>query len=336
MHLQSTPPASLVRSFLGALRSGRVSWAAAVILVIGTIAAQGIPIGIGKTPPATDRGAGPITPIPEPPPLNPRKVALGGSLFGDPRLSGNGQRACVSCHAVDTNGADSRARDVAPDGALMRFNTPTVFNAALRFRLNWEGDAATLEDEAKASLKSPSIMGGNLPRSLSALRNDPKTNRQFQEAYGHGPDEASLLNAIATYERSLLTPGSRFDRWLRGDDEALSPEEQQGYQLFKVEGCASCHQGVNVGGNLFERSGIFHPLTGDGAPLLRVPSLRNVAVTAPYFHDGSAATLQDAVRRMARAQLGITPTRIQVDEITAFLRTLTGTYHGKPLSAPDP
>ena len=316
-----------------------MSSAAAAILMICTIAVDGISLGIGKTPPATEGAAaatGPITPIPEPPPLDPRKVALGGSLFGDPRLSGDGHRACMSCHDVDTNGADGRARDVAPDGTPLRFTTPTVFNAALSFRLGWKGDLGTLEDQAKASLESPRLMGGSMPRILSVLGSDPKTNRQFHEAYGHGPDEASLLNAIATYERSLLTPGSRFDQWLQGDDEALSPEEQQGYQLFKAEGCASCHQGVNVGGNLFERSGIFHPLTGNELPLLRVPSLRNVAVTAPYFHDGSAATLQDAVRRMARAQLGITPTCSQVDAITAFLRTLTGTYHGKPLRAPDP
>ena len=160
--------------------------------------------------------------------------------------------------------------------------------------------------------------------------------RQFGEAYGHRPDRASLLDAIATYERSLLTPGSRFDRWLRGDAAALSAEEQNGHQLFKSLGCASCHQGVNVGGNLFERHGIFHPLATPKPEILRVPSLRNVATTPPYFHDGSAPTLREAVRRMGAAQLDRTLADQQIEAIVAFLNTLTGTYRGVPVAAAPP
>jgi cytochrome c peroxidase len=155
-------------------------------------------------------------------------------------------------------------------------------------------------------------------------------------AYERAPDRASLLDAIATYERSLVTPGSRFDRWLGGDAAALSAEEQNGYQLFKSLGCISCHQGVNVGGNLFERHGIFHPLASPKPEILRVPSLRNVATTPPYFHDGSAPTLQEAVRKMANAQLDRTLSDQQIEAIVAFLQTLTGTYRGTPVTAAPP
>jgi cytochrome c peroxidase len=160
------------------------------------------------------------------------------------------------------------------------------------------------------------------------LRADPDIVGQFRAAYRHGPDRASLLDAIASYERTLLTPGSRFDRWLAGDAAALSAEEQNGYQLFKSIGCASCHQGVNVGGNMFQRHGIFHPLASPKPEVLRVPSLRNVATTPPYFHDGSTPTLEEAVRKMGAAQLDRILSHDQVEAIVAFLKTLTGTYRG--------
>jgi cytochrome c peroxidase len=139
-----------------------------------------------------------------------------------------------------------------------------------------------------------------------------------------------------TFERSLLTPGSRFDRWLGGDASALSADELEGYRLFKSFGCSSCHQGVNVGGNLFERQGIFRPLVKGQPETVRVPSLRNVAVTAPYFHDGSALTLEDAVKRMAAAQLDRTLTDRQVGSIVAFLQTLTGNYRGAAIVGAAP
>jgi cytochrome c peroxidase len=143
------------------------------------------------------------------------------------------------------------------------------------------------------------------------------------------PDVSALLNAIATYERSLLTPGSRFDRWLAGETTAISPEELSGYQLFKSLGCISCHQGVNVGGNLSQRHGIFRALGAPEPELVRVPSLRNVAATAPYFHDGSTATLNEAVRQMGLAQLDRVLTDSQISSVVAFLRTLTGTHQGR-------
>jgi cytochrome c peroxidase len=278
----------------------------------------------------------PITPVPPPPSADSLKLALGERLFADPRLSVDGSRACISCHDIRTNGADSRRRDEAPDGSELLLNTPTVFNASLDFRLDWEGDFRTLDAQAEAALENQRAMGKSIDEVLGKLSADPQTRRQFVAAYGHAPDRASLLDAIATYERSLVTPGSRFDRWLGGEAAALSPEEQKGYQLFKSIGCISCHQGVNVGGNLFERHGIFHPLASPKPEILRVPSLRNVAVTPPYFHDGSAPTLDEAVRKMAESQLDQTLSDQQIKVIVAFLNTLTGTYRGAPVTAAPP
>jgi cytochrome c peroxidase len=281
-------------------------------------------------------GEEPITPIPQRSPADPLKLALGERLFGDKILSRDGSRACSTCHDIATNGADHNRRDRAVDGTELAFNTPTVFNAGLNFRLNWEGNFRTLEAQAESALERPQGLGASVDDILKKLNADPRIKHQFDEAYGHGPDRASLLDAIATYERSLVTPGGRFDRWLQGDATALSAEEQRGYQLFKSLGCVSCHQGVNIGGNLFERHGIFHPLAAPKPEILRVPGLRNVATTPPYFHDGSAATLDKAVRKMAFAQLDDTPTDQQVDAIVAFLRTLTGTYRGVPVTAAPP
>jgi cytochrome c peroxidase len=281
-------------------------------------------------------GQEPITPVPPPPAADPLKLALGERLFADPRLSRDGSRACSSCHDMRTNGADSNRHDRAFDGSQPPLNTSSVFNAALSFRLGWEGKFRTLEAQAEAALESPQGMGASIDEVLQRLSADPQMRRQFAAAYERAPDRAGLLDAIATYERSLVTPGSRFDRWLGGDAAALSAEEQNGYQLFKSLGCISCHQGVNVGGNLFERHGIFHPLASPKPEILRVPSLRNVATTPPYFHDGSAPTLHEAVRKMANAQLDRTLSDQQIEAIVAFLQTLTGTYRGAPVIAAPP
>jgi cytochrome c peroxidase len=276
-----------------------------------------------------------ITPVPQPQPVNALKLALGERLFNDRRLSHGDQLACSSCHDVHTNGANDSHSMTARDGSPMPFTVLSVFNAALNFRLNWEGNYRTLEGQAESSLENPANLATSADEVVRKLDADQEVVREFRAAYGRPPDRSGLLDAIATYEQSLLTPDSRFDLWLRGDKTALSPEEQQGYALFQSLGCISCHQGVNIGGNLFERQGVFHPLAS-GPAILRVPSLRNVAVLAPYFSDGSARTLQDAVRRMARAQLDQTLTDQQINTIVGFLKTLTGKFHGAPLQAPPP
>ena len=176
-------------------------------------------------------------------------------------------------------------------------------------------------------------MASSASEVAEKLGADPEMRNRFVAAYGRRPDPNSVIDAIASFQRTLVTPGSRFDRWLAGDATALSTGELEGYGLFKSLGCVSCHQGVNIGGNLFERHGIFHPLASPDPAILRVPSLRNVATTPPYFHDGSAPTLDDAVRKMARAQLNTLLTDPQVTAIVAFLHSLTGNYRGAPVGA---
>ena len=301
-----------------------------VRVALALLLLTGVPVANAGTPEQAigtrQANPEPITPIPQPPIADPLKLELGRRLFEDRRLSRDGSLACSSCHDVATNGADDGHRGIGRDNAPAPLNTPTVFNAALSFRLDWEGDFRTLEAQAEASLRNSTEMAASIGAALRKLRADPDMVRGFEAAYGQAPDKSTTLDAIAIYERSLLTPGSRFDRWLEGDAEALTASEQAGYQLFKSVGCVSCHQGVNVGGNLFERHGVFRPIGSPKPELLRVPSLRNVATTPPYFHDGSAPTLNDAVRRMAAAQLNQSLSGEQIDSIVAFLGTLTGKY----------
>ncbi len=311
-------------------------WACAALLLIATGAAtQTIPTAPASRPiPIADQE--PITPIPEPTATDPLKLALGERLFADTRLSNDGKLACSSCHDITTNGASRGSAMVRHDGSDAPFDTLTIFNAALSFRLNWEGNYRTLESQAELSLENPANMATSMEDIVARLNADPEMVRQFRAAYGHAPDRTCVLDALATFEKSLITPGSRFDRWLAGDTSALSAAELGGYEIFKSFGCISCHQGVNIGGNLFQRQGIFRPLVHAKPNVVRVPSLRNVATTAPYFHDGSAATLEEAVRKMAAAQLDRTLTDDQVTALVAFLQTLTGNYRGIPVKGSPP
>ena len=236
------------------------------------------------------------------------------------------------------------------DGELLNFNAPTIFNLALNFRLNWRGNFRTLEEQNEAVLLNPDLMNTTWEELLPKLRADEAYEEAFAKVYGSEPAPAHVLDALAAFQRSLVTPDARFDRFLRGERDAITPQEERGYQLFKDYGCVACHQGVNVGGNLFQRFGIFHDpfahlpvrtadlgrftLTGkaDDRFVFRVPSLRNVAVTAPYFHDGRARTLEQAIEEMARSQLGRVLTGQEIGLIAGFLRTLTGEYRGRPLS----
>jgi cytochrome c peroxidase len=298
-------------------------------------------------------GDEPITPVPRAVPLDAGKVRLGEMLFHDARLSHGDVVACASCHRLAEGGDDNRARSTGLDGGLLDFNAPTVFNAALSFRLNWRGNFRTLEEQIEAVLQSPELMNTTWEELLPKIRADKGYREAFLAVYGDEPEPAHVVDALATFERSLLTPDARFDRYLRGERDALGVDEEHGYELFKSYGCVACHQGVNVGGNLFQKFGIFYdPFWSGGAVsegdlgrlavtgkeadrhVFRVPSLRNVGVTAPYFHDGRAASLEEAVEEMARSQLGRNLTGQEIDRIVAFLRTLTGEYQGRPL-APD-
>ena len=277
-------------------------------------------------------GVEPITPVPAPPKSDARS-ALGETLFGDPRLSHGNARSCASCHNLETNGASTARLDVAPDGQSLRYNTPTVFDAALSFRQGWEGNLRTLEERADSSIQDPKLMASNWEEVLGKLRADDSLSARFFAVFGRAPDRESVLDALGAFERTLLASDSRFDQWLRGDSQALNSEELEGYRLFKSAGCVSCHQGVNIGANLFERTDVFQPLFPGQARRMRVASLRNVAVTAPYFDDGSAATLEAAVNRMAKAQLGSQLKPDELGEVVAFLKTLTGRYRGRLLTS---
>jgi cytochrome c peroxidase len=302
-----------------------------VLILGGLLLSSEIPQPLAQSPETSVISEEPITPIPSLPPIDPLKVRLGERLFGDPRLSRDNSRSCSSCHDLGSNGATKMSHDNGLDGSTLPFNTPTVFNAALSFRFGWEGKMRTLESDITASLQNPQIMGADLAELAEKLDADSGLRREFVAAYGRGPDAQNIVDAIVSFQRTLTTPSSRFDRWLAGDVGTLSDEELDGYRLFKSLGCVACHQGVNIGGNLFQRHGIFHPLASPKPEILRVPSLRNVATTAPYFHDGSAATLDDAVRKMGMAQLNSTLTSQQVSAIVAYLQTLTGNYRGVPV-----
>jgi cytochrome c peroxidase len=301
--------------------------------------------------PAQSIDSEPVTPVPPVEALAPAKVELGRRLFHDVRLSRGDNVSCAACHDLTRDGADGRARSTGADGLSLDFNTSTIFNAALSARLNWRGNFRTLEEQNEAVLLDPRLMNATWPKLLAKLHADSEYRAAFNALFGGEPEREHVLDALATFQRSLLTPDARFDRYLRGEHGAITPDEARGYQLFKGYGCVACHQGANFGGNLFQKFGVFHDpfaergtagtadlgrytITGreEDRNIFRVPSLRNVAVTAPYFHDGRAASLAEAVETMARSQLGRELPRRDVDLIVKFLRTLTGVYQGQSLT----
>lgn len=271
----------------------------------------------------------PIQPLIEVPSLDAAKVALGRKLFEDRRLSGRNNLPCAACHDVGSNGSLSGNRTT-------RFDTPTVFNSVLSSRLGWQGMEWTLEQQALATIKSPMVSQGvPLQTMIDRLAQDSRLRREFAAIYDRSIDIDGVVDAIAYYERSLVTPGSRFDLWLAGNNSAMNEQALRGYKRFKQLGCVSCHQGQNVGGNLLQKHGIFRPLATPEPRILRVPSLRNVATTAPYFHDGSARTLDQAVKKMAASQLNVDLKPQEVVDLVAFLNTLTGNYAGQKVRAPE-
>jgi cytochrome c peroxidase len=317
-----------------------------VLAVLGLVLSAMGP-AVVATRPAVARSelVEPIAPVPVGHPRDPQRVALGRQLFQDARLSGDRGRSCGTCHPLDRGGMDGRVGSpTATDTPNLR-NTPTIFNVGLSSYFNWDGVADTLEAHAEIVLTSPSLMNITWPDLLGRLEADAGYADGFRAAYRDGITRANVLDALATFERSLETPNSRFDRYLRGERSALTEAERRGYALFKAYGCVTCHQGVNIGGNMFQRFGVFPDRNVPGPDpgrfdvtgvsrdrgVFRVPSLRNVAVTAPYFHDGRAATLEVAVDTMARVQLGRTLHEEEIARIIDFLRTLTGEYQGRPI-----
>lgn len=293
----------------------------------------------------------PITPIPLDLKLDKRKVALGRRLFHDPQLSSGNRISCAHCHNLATGGVDGLMHPVGTSKTDGEIDTPTVFNSGFNFRLFWDGRAATLEDQIEFPMNNPCEMGSTWDEIIAKLQMDKDYRRDFADIYKENIKPRTVKDAIATFERSLITPNSKFDRYLRGDKQALDSSELAGYDLFKSLGCISCHQGMNVGGNMYEKLGLIedyfrnrgnlhkvdlgrYNLTKDEKDRFefRVPSLRNVALTAPYLHDASASTLDASVIIMGKYQLGVDLHEEEVAKIVKFLNTLTGEYDGKLLS----
>ncbi len=289
--------------------------------------------------------ASPITPIPHLRPLPAelqQKVALGRQLFSDTRLSGNLKIACISCHLIPLGGHDPRGASIGINATRLPRNSPTVLNAAFNISQFWDGRSPSLHDQVKGPLLNSEEMGGKIEEVIPLLRTDPQMVNRFS-VYPQGITLETISDAISLYERTLVTPNSPFDRYLLGDPNAISASQKQGYELFLQLGCISCHQGRNVGGNLLQRVGVHatpeeleeeigledrgrYNLTKDplDSYVFKVPSLRNVARTAPYFHDGSRKTLEHAIRDMGLLQLGQTLSKGDIALLADFLESLNG------------
>ncbi|MDD3107622.1 MAG: cytochrome c peroxidase [Alistipes sp.] len=300
----------------------------------------------------------PVQPIVDSLPVDPRKVALGEMLYNDPRLSADNTVACASCHGLQTGGVDNKRYSEGVGGQFGGVNAPTVFNAAFNFVQFWDGRAATLADQAGGPPLNPVEMAStSWDQIIAKLKADKAFTAAFTAVYPEGYSDKTLTGAIAEYEKTLLTPDSRFDLYLKGDSTALSTDEMQGYALFKENRCATCHVGTLLGGQSYEPMGLYGDYFADRGDSLteedngrfkqtkqerdrhrfKVPGLRNVALTAPYYHDGTRETLNEAVADMARYQSNVTLSEIQLDNLTAFLGTLTGKFKGETLTtAPAP
>lgn len=295
-------------------------------------------------------------PVPADNPMTPAKIELGKQLFFDPRLSIDGTVSCNSCHNVMGSGTDNRPVSVGVHGQKGGRSAPTVWNSAFLTAQFWDGRAATLEDQAKGPILNPVEMGiPSAEVAVERIKAIPGYVQQFKTVFG-GDDPVTYDNiakAIATYERTLITPNSPFDRYVKGDKKALSPEAQRGMKLVESVGCTACHNGANFAGptalpmgeGFYQKFPIFtdntyvskykfmddtgrHEATQDDADkfMWRVPTWRNVALTAPYFHNGTVATLDEAVRVMAKTQLNQDLDEAQVADIVAFLNSLTGEF----------
>ena len=273
-------------------------------------------------------------------PLTDAKIALGRRLFYEKLLSDGHDVSCNSCHALNGWGADGRKVSLGHDGRAGTRNSPSAYNAAGHFAQFWDGRAADVEAQAKGPILNPVEMGmSDSAAVLAHLRASPSYVAAFRAAFAGERQPVTYNNlglAIGAFERRLLTP-ARWDRFLGGDSAALSEPERQGLQTFIAAGCQQCHNGVYIGGGLFQKAGLVVPwfsqadsgryqVTHDQKDLFvfKVPSLRNIEKTGPYFHDGSVASLDEAVRLMAHHQLGKALTPAQVTSIVTWFSSLTG------------
>jgi len=289
-----------------------------------------------------------IKPIPEQSHTNKQKVLLGEKLFNDTRLSIDGSVSCATCHNLKLGGSDHLKTSFGANHQETKLNTPTIFNVAYNFAFFWDGRSKDFTSQITDSLFAPNEMANTDWNSVLNYLNSSKEYRLlFKKQYILPITADDLVDALSEYNTSLITPNSRFDRYLKGENFALNTYELEGYHLFKTYGCISCHQGINIGGNMFQKSRVFNEADQVNNPkwngrftethkendrhVFKVPSLRNIALTAPYFHDGSAQTLEDAVNTMSKIQLATVMPEEEMHKIVAFLHTLTGEYKGQPL-----
>ena len=294
-----------------------------------------------------------LQPIPDSLTTDIRKVTLGRKMYNDARISLDGTLSCATCHVIDQGGADSRGTRTSEGiyGQFGGINAPTVLNAAFNVEQFWNGRAHTLADQAAGPPVNPVEMGDQTWEQIcERLKEDASLVAEFQSIYPEGITQATVTDAIAEYEKTLITPNDRLDQMLKGDENALTEEEKKGLAAFMDNSCAVCHVGKTLGGQSFETLGIYEDyyaareqsnpdivyndddkglagFTGDTADLHRfkVPGLRNISKTSPYFHDGTQATIEDAVRAMFRFELGVKEApESDVASISAFLRTLDG------------
>ena len=277
----------------------------------------------------------PVTPIPLSLEVDAKKAALGKKLFFDPMLSRDDTISCASCHNLHEGGDDGLKYSFGIDGKEGNINAPTVYNAVFNFWQFWDGRAKTLKEQAAGPIENPVEMGFTFKELIPKLKKS-RYNKLFSQIYKDGITKENIADAIAEYEKTLITPNAPFDKYLRGDKDALTQKQKEGYELFKTKGCISCHHGINLGGNLYNKFGLFKDTNSTQLGrfnvtkkerdkyYFKVPTLRNIEKTAPYFHDGRTYNLKEAVLLMAQYQLGRDISDEEVEKILAFLHSLNG------------
>ncbi len=288
---------------------------------------------------AGQRTGEPIQPIEPAKVTNQAMVELGKKLYFDPRLSKSGFISCNSCHNLSMGGSDNLKTSIGDRWQKGPINAPTVLNSSMNVAQFWDGRAKTLKEQAGGPIANPGEMAFTHELAVQVVGSIPQYSAEFEKVFGApGVTIDKVTTAIAAFEETLVTPNSRFDKWLKGDDKALTADETAGYELFKTSGCVACHNGEAVGGRLFQKMGVVERYRTDNPAegrsgvthndadrmAFKVPTLRNVELTYPYFHDGAADTLTQAVEVMGRVQLGKKYTDAENAKIVAFLKTLTG------------
>lgn len=304
--------------------------------MLGIVTTTVLAISLSAAAAPADEPIQPISPVKE---INLAQAELGKKLYFDTRLSKSGFISCNSCHNLSMGGTDNLKTSIGDHWQQGPINAPTVLNSSLNVAQFWDGRAADLKAQAGGPIANPGEMAFSHTLAVGVLESIPEYVIEFKQVFGdERVDIDKVTLAIAEFEKTLVTPNSRFDRWLLGDANALTAPELAGYELFKSSGCAACHNGPAAGGNSFQKMGVVAPykatspvegrsaVTGKDADRFnfKVPTLRNVELTYPYFHDGEAETLAEAVDVMGRLQLGRTFTDKENAAIVAFLKTLTG------------